>query len=303
MPSLVSFTARRLPLQKQYIVETRQDAYGPFFTDHFAHEAFEASNAAASLKTPIFDLVADWRSASYAGALPAQIPSAIKHFHDAFVNTETPPSGILQYSEAILAKLSREIPELVADPKLQRKLQEKVVALSCEIVDANASVNQEMDGQEVWKQYLELHPFQLGLHGTLRLVYLAVYGAYENFLVRVLSIAHGGKRIRITDSDFKKDFRSALGPLIDSAWFAEEIKIARLVRNSLVHAGGRVTDELRKCKIPLVVHDDSLNVFPEHVSDLYNALKVPALAVMRAGRFQSENSEQNVGPKPPSVVS
>jgi len=287
-------------MQKQYIVDTRQDAYGPFFTDNFAREAFDAADVATSLKTPIFDLVADWRSASYTGALPAQIPNAIKQFHDAFINAETTPSGILQYSEVILAKLSRELPDLVADPRLQRKVQEKVVALSCEIVDANASVNQELDGEEVWKQYLELHPFQLGLHGTMRLVYLAVYGAYENFLVRSLSIAHGGKRIRITDSSFKADFRSALGSLIENAWFADEIRVARLVRHSLVHAGGRVTDDLRKCKIPLVVHDDSLHVFPEHVSKLYNALKVPALAVMRAGRFQIANSEPSDARESPS---
>jgi hypothetical protein len=152
-------------------------------------------------------------------------------------------------------------------------------------------VRQELDGDAVWQQYLGLHPFHMGLHGTMKLVYLAVYGAYENFVVRSLSIAHGRKRIRITDRDFKKDFRDALGDLIDDAWSAEDIRVARLVRHALMHAGGRVTDDLRNCKIPLVVHDDLLNVFPEHVSNLYNALKVPALAIMRAERFRNDASE------------
>ncbi|WP_372721646.1 hypothetical protein [Novipirellula sp.] len=231
-------------MERQLIIDTRQEAYGSFFTDNFAREAFSASDSAPLLKEPIFDLIADWRSASYAGALPAQIPGSIKQFHDAFVNLET-----------------------------------------------TASVKQEIDGENIWQQYLSLHPFHVGLHGTMRLVYLAVYGAYENFLVRSLSIAHNGKPIRVTSSDFKKDFRDKLGVLIDDAWFAEDIRIARLVRHSLMHAGGRVTDDLRRCKIPLVVHNDFLNVFPEHVFALYNALKVPALAVMQAVPFCSKDSE------------
>ena len=278
-------------MEKPLIIDRRQEAYGTFFADNFGHEAFAASDAASLLAETIFDLVADWRSASYVGALPATIPNSIKQFHDAFVNAETTAACILRYSDVILTKLSREIPDLVVNPELQRKLQEKVVALSSEISEANASVRQELDGEAVWQEYLGLHPFHMGLHGTMRLVYLAVYGAYENFVVRSLSIAHGGKRIRVTDRDFNKNFRDALGDLINKAWLAEDIHVARLVRHSLIHAGGRVTDDLRGCRIPLVVHEDLLNVFPEHVSNLYNALKVPALAIMRAEPFRNEASE------------
>lgn len=276
-------------MEKQLVIDTRQEAYGPFFTDNFGHEAFLASDSASLLKRPILDLVADWRSASYAGALPAAIPNSIKQFHDGFVAAETAPTGILRYSELILTKLSRELPELVANPGLQRKLQEKVVALSSEILEASALVPRGLDGEAVWQQYLGLDPFQMGLHGTMRLVYLAIYGAYENFVVRSLSIAHGGKQIRVTDRNFNNDFRDALGDLIDDAWFAEDIRIARLVRHSLVHAGGRVTNELRNSKIPLIVNNDFLNVFPEHLSNLYNALKVPALAVMRSEAFRDKS--------------
>ena len=272
---------------RRIMIDTRQEAYGTFFSDDFAHHAFAASQSAPRLKAPNFDLVADWRSASYVGALPASIPGGLKRFHDAFVNARITGAGILRYSDVILVKLSHEMPDLVADPGLQQRFREKIVALSYEIAAVNGSVKQELDGEAVWQQYLEVPPFQMGLHGTMRLVYLAVYGAYENFLVRSLSIAHDGKRVRVTDRDFNRDFRAVLGDLIDDAWLSEEIRTARLVRHSMVHAGGRMTDQLRRCKVPVNVQDDYLNVFPEHIASLYNALKGPALAIMKAEPFRN----------------
>ncbi len=145
----------------------------------------------------------------------------------------------------------------------------------------------------MWQAYLELIPFQLGLHGTMRLVYLAVYNSYENFLVQALSIALGGKRIRVTDQSFKADFRAVLGDLIDDAWFRQEIHLARLVRHALAHAGGRVTDELQKHVIPLEVHEGYLHVFPEHISALYRTLQAPALAIMRAACFRQSDTARD----------
>lgn len=278
-------------MEKSLIIDKRQDSYGTFFSDNFGHLAFAASDDAPLLAVPIFDLVADWRSASYVGALPASIPNAIKQFHDTFVKAETTATGILQYSDVILTKLSRELPELVDSPELQRILRERLVILTSEIAEANSSVKQELDGEAVWQQYLSINPFHMGLHGTMRLVYLAVYGAYENFVVHALSIAHGGKRIRVTDRDFKENFRAVLGDFIDDAWFAKDIHVARLIRHALIHAGGRVTNDLRNCDIPLLVHEGILNVFPEHISELYDTLKGPALTIMKASCFRESSSK------------
>lgn len=285
-------------MEKQLIVDDRPESYGPFFVDDFAHRAFDASDDVSVLRAPVFDLVADWRSASYAGALPSLIPSSIKGFHDAFVNSAPTAAGVLKYSDVVLAKLSREIPQLTSGPALQRALREKIVALASEISEAAASVRQELDENSVWQQFLSLHPFYLGLHGTMRLVYLAVYGAYENFIVRILSIAHGGVRIRVTDRDFKKRFRSAFGDLIEDAWLSPEINAFKLVRHAIMHAGGRITPDLRSVRIPVVVHDDALHIFPEHIQQLYDTLKEPVLRLMQAKCFRQERIEQSHPPEP-----
>ncbi len=166
-------------MEKTIMVDRRQSSYGPFFTDDFGRRAFAAADNAPLIAEHIFDLVSDWRSASYVGALPASIPTSIKRFHDTFVVSGESASGILRFSDVILAKLSSEIPELVSEPSLQRKIHERLVALTSEISEAGSSTRPTLDGDSIWQNYLALLPFHWGLHGTMRLVYLAVYGAYE----------------------------------------------------------------------------------------------------------------------------
>lgn len=272
-------------MERKILVDERQLAYGSFFTDDFAKEAFAIADRTPRLQVAIFDLVADWRSASYVGAIPSLLPTILKQFHDSFMNYETPPSGILTYSETILTKLSSEVPELAISPELQAKLRERIVSISDEVLAANSAVKLELNSDEVWQEYLKAHAFVMGLHGTMRAVYLSVYGAYENFITRVLSVAHNGERVRVTDRDFNKLFRSVLNDVIDEAWFADKIQTAKLVRHALMHAGGRVTKELQDRVIPIAVADKQLHVFPEHVAELYKTLKAQAHNVMTAKCF------------------
>lgn len=264
-------------MDKQLIIDDRPESYGSFFVDDFAHKAFDSTNDVAALHTPVFDLVADWRSASYASAFPSLIPSSIKQFHDGFVKSDSTPVSILKYSDVVLEKLSQKIPELAGDSALQHALKDEIFVLASEIKEAAESVRPELNENLVWQELISLHPFYLGIHATMRLIYLAVYGAYENFIVRILSIAHGGIRIRVTDKDFKKRFRYAFGELIEDAWISPQLNAFKLVRHALMHAGGRIMPDLQSVKIPVVVLDGGLHIFPEHIRTLYNTLKEPAL--------------------------
>jgi hypothetical protein len=271
---------------KSIMFDQRQGEYGPFFVDDFAVEALGASRDVESLRRITFDLVADWRSASYAGALPSLIPMSIKSFHDGFVNSKQSASGVLKFSEAILAKLSREITDLTCDPALQRSIQTRLIQISSDIIEIDASLEQVLDQEIVWQQFLALHPFVLGLHATMRQTYLSVYGAYENFVVRLLALARPGERIRVTNKEFKSLFRASFGDMVETVWFEPSIHAARLVRHSLMHAGGRVTKDLRSIQIPVVEHDDHLHVYPGHIRTLYQKLKVPALELISSKVFR-----------------
>jgi hypothetical protein len=274
-------------MQKSILVDDRQEQYTTFFQDDFAKQAIAASRHHSGLRQLTFDFVAELRGISYAAALPVLVPSSIKEFHDSFANAEPSSTGILKYSKAILTRLAREIPELLISSELNHKLQIELVRISNEITEIDSRVKTELDGELLWRHYLSQGPFHLGLHSTLRQCYLNIYGAFENFVVRCVSIADGKSPMRASDNDFKKSLRRHFGEIADGCWYSTDLNAARLVRHSLIHAGGRITNDLMKIKIPIIVHEEHLHVFPEHLRSLYAVVSAAALKFVRAPVFQA----------------
>jgi hypothetical protein len=276
-------------MQRTILIDERPESYGSFFTDNFAELALNATTDVPALYEVAFDLVAEWRSMSYSAALPATIPSSLKSFHDGYTNQENPEAGILKFADAILQKVAQTTPELTSDPLLQKALHDQLIKTSTEITRINANLQIEMDANAVWNHYLTLHPFTLGLSGTLRIVFVSMYGAYENFIVRAMSAAYGGRRFNVTKrNQFEKAFRDAFGNLYENCWDNDNLRSYRLVRNAFVHAGGRVTPQLADVQIPVVEHENSLHVYPEHLRNLFDLLKRPALQLMEHEYFRSK---------------
>ena len=274
-------------MQRAILIDERPESYGSFFTDNFADLAFNATTDVPDLYEIAFDLVAEWRSNSYSAALPATIPSALKSFHDGYTNQEESEAGILKFANVILQKVAQTTPEITSDPALQKSLHDQLIRISAEIDEINNNLRIELDANAVWKHYLTLSPFTLGLSGTLRIVFVAMYGAYENFIVRALSTAYGGRRFSVTKrKQFEKAFRDAFGNLYENCWDNDTLRSYRLVRNALVHAGGRVTPQLSGVPIPVVVHNETLHIYPQHLKDLYDLLKQPALELMEHSHFR-----------------
>ncbi|MFN6399003.1 MAG: hypothetical protein ACK449_03830 [Planctomycetota bacterium] len=275
-------------MQGSLMIDTRKEAYGTFFKDDFAKKAFEVSDDCNELRRPVFDLISAWRSTSYSGALPSVLVMTLKSFHDGYAN-EPSSAGMLRYSEVVLAKLCLEIPALTENGELCRSLQSRIVDISAQIVEADRATKLELDSESAWQEYLKLHPFVMGVHATMRQTYLAIFGAYENYIVSLLKIGLGGAPVRVTDRDFTKKFRDVFGDLVESAWLEPRILVAKRVRHAIIHAGGRVTRDLEGQKIPVVVHDDHLHVYPEHNKALYDVLKVPAFAMMRSSVLREKS--------------
>ena len=270
-------------MQGSIWIENRLEAYGAFFRDDFAIQALEASKRSERLDRIAFDLVCAWRSASYSGALPAVLVMTQKSFHDGYTN-EPRSAGMLKYSEVVLSQLCLAVPTLTLDEKLGRAIQSSILDISCRIVEADKSDKTDFDLEGAWQDYLKLIPFQLGVHALMRQTYLAIFSAYENYIVSLLKVASGDPNVRI-NQDFNKKFRGTFGDLVESLWFDPRIQMAKLVRHALMHAGGRVTPDLEGKEIPVAVYEGYMHIFPEHNQALYDLLKVPALAILQSGPF------------------
>ena len=271
-------------MQGSIWIENRLEAYGTFFRDDFAIKALEASKCSERLHRIAFDLVSAWRSASYSGALPAVLVMTLKSFHDAYAN-EPRSAGMLKYSEVVLSQLCTAIPALTSNEKLSRSIQSSILDISCRIVEVDKSLKLDFDLEAAWQDYLKLIPFQLGVHALMRQTYLAIFSAYENYIISLLKLASGDPNIRITSQDFNKKFRGIFGDLVEPLWFDSRIQRAKLVRHALMHAGGQVTKNLACQEIPVMVHEGYLHISPEHNQALYDLLKVPALAILQSGLF------------------
>jgi hypothetical protein len=271
-------------MQGSIWIEDRLEAYGAFFRDDFAIKALEASKRSERLDRIAFDLVCAWRSASYSGALPAVLVMTLKSFHDGYTN-EPRFAGMLKYLEAVLSQLYLAVPALTSNEKLSRSIQSSILDISCRIVEADRSDKTDFDLEAAWKDYLETTPFRLGVHALMRQTYLAIFSAYEDYIISLLKLASGDPNIRITDRDINKKFRGTFGDLVESVWFDSRIQKAQLVRHALMHAGGRVTKKLECQDIPVEVNEGYLHIFPEHNQALYDVLKVPGLAILQSGSF------------------
>ena len=271
-------------MQRSIKIDERKEAYGAFFRDDFAIKALEASKRSESLDRIAFDLVCAWRSTSYSGALPAVLVMTLKSFHDGYTN-EPRSAGMLKYSEAVLSQLYLAVPALTSNEKLSRSIQSSILDISCRIVEVDKSLKLDFDLEAAWKDYLETTPFQMGVHALMRQTYLAIFSAYEDYIISLLKLASGDANIRITSQDFNKKFRGTFGDLVESVWFDPRIRKAQLVRHALMHAGGRVTKDLECQEIPVLVHEGYLHIFPEHNQALYDLLKVPALAILESSSF------------------
>jgi len=266
--------------------ETRQSEYRPFFDDDFGPVAINEAEQATSIAQPIRDLLLDWRSASYAGAIAAIAPETLTNFQHGYADNSDRPKRILEYSDVILTRLAIEIPELCADVRLRDVIQSRLAGITKEIIEINDNLEVNVDPESVWKHYLSQGPFQMGLHASMRLCYLSIFTAYESFLVRVMQTALPNESVRVGTKPFNKQLREIFGELREAIWFDERIRTTGLVRHAFVHAGGRVTKDLLQRKMPVVEKENTLHVYPCHLRELYQLLKSPAHQMMQLDRFR-----------------
>ena len=102
--------------------------------------------------------------------------------------------------------------------------------------------------QDVWDELLETNAFKGSLWKIAEGSFCAIYYAYENLIVQVLSKIIN-KRIRVTDRDFNKMLISVYGPEPSTRfWNSNSISVSREIRNCITHNGGKATQRLLNMK-------------------------------------------------------
>jgi hypothetical protein len=272
--------------------DMRHESYAPFFDTEWGKE-FVNLILGTKLEDAGHDLIRAWDSASetrsnpwlMAKCLDAAIRSRIPELEPperAFVRSVT--KNFLSMLRAEGANVRNMLEKQII--RVLEKLGEKADRIMSRTHQTLA------DTQDNWQVLLSTgdEGFKRSLWMSERNTYGAIYFAYEFYLVQLVSMKRG-ESCR-AGSGFGKMFENAFGnALLNSCWNAPEIVIPRLIRHALVHAGGRLTEDLKRQKnhgLETLNDNEEIQIYAPQTTDLFNLLKGRATTVTAAALEMSE---------------
>lgn len=144
-----------------------------------------------------------------------------------------------------------------------------------DVITETAPIRLAIPTTKVWNEYLKHNEFNVALWKLSENVYCSIYFAYENLLVDTLKEILGTS-IRVTHRDFNEKLRDVYGS--DGAhriWHQTLIYVARETRNSIVHNGGKATNDLLNVKpLPNYIQNDDVVISATVTRELSNNLKL-----------------------------
>lgn len=237
------------------------------------------------LEKPVDVLAIAWRSIANAHQMPWLATEMMRHLALGYLR-ENPPMAT-QVVEKLQTRLAHELGN--GFTRRQKKtISEAVNNLADQVLDDAATANQAtargVRSEDIWSNFVKHPEIVLSIHGSQRLCYVGLYFAYEDFVRHCTSLT-SGKDESEYQNDFKKqkkDMREFFGDQTTDFVADEYVKTTSLVRNALVHAGGRINNELsEKDNHGLAVIDNVLAITARDTSKLYDELKNRASALIK----------------------
>jgi hypothetical protein len=267
-------------LIKHMKIDDRLEAYRPFFDHSWAEELFDIATAAPKLADIVFDLTLSLKGLSNTAAIPLSAVDVAQAYAKGHNLGRLSNSLTLKLVSHLAARVCQKVVMPEGDAA---SLKTIMLDIAEEFYQKAEGKSVDFPRQELWDGFTKVvdgeeqetpkNEFRLGLWACQRICFSGVFFAYEDFLVRCVQ-TQIGKRVRSTDKDFNKSCDDTLGhKLTSNCWTDQDVKVAKLIRNSLAHAGGRETSDLQKVRHGIVVCDGSLQIMPEDVAKLFTLLK------------------------------
>jgi len=264
-------------------VDGRISQYEGYLPDDWMGHALDTSKPAAALSEIVADLLLAWRTVAYTASMPVTVIKTMQAAMLGYARVVSPDASVIAFSDGVLARVSQRIPDLVEDRRLRERLVRELVTLGDEIRAQRATLTTEMPVEPIWQDFLKQDAFVQGVWSSQRVSFVAFYNAYEAFLVDCAKRALGVTQLRAQDKQFPESLRTAFGTdLSVPCWTHPEIHIARDVRNSLSHAGGRETEKLKKQKHGIRLEGGVLQIIPDDNHRLLRRLRNGVDAVIIA---------------------
>jgi hypothetical protein len=229
------------------VIDPNLDSYEKFFDHDWSECMFEAVRN-SPLKDAVETVMVAWRSVNGAHLLPWLMIQSLKLFAEG--KSEGSLGFRADYSgkviDALVDKLeSRMQFNLKYDQRvILRRVVTQIEREAFEAMKA-AQAQCPFDVPGYWRFLAHNTEFSFCILGTQRVNYGSLFFAYEDFLantIRTREPTYTSKKEPIKDA-FPRYFGNSLA---DFCWNHDEVDLARLVRHTLVHNGGRFGADLQK---------------------------------------------------------
>lgn len=267
-------------------IDRQLDSYKNYLDDKQIGRIVHQLDEETVFGSHFFRLLLELRGIAYNASLPYLMPSMLHVFLDGYVKALSPNSTLLNFSSAIVKRLSSEIPQLTKKQRLSRKLRDRLIIMSQEYLEINKNLS-VMDGHSIWDNLLKMPKpiFSHAVWSNQRVSYLSGFSAYDNFMGRVVKDILNLDKCRTTNRCFPDDVKTAFGKkAAELAWTCDEITTLREIRNSLAHAGGKMTDQLRKRKHECVLENDIIQITPKDIKRLFLVITSAVEAIVDNSR-------------------
>lgn len=261
-------------LSRNLLFDERIEPYQGYIPEGWMAKVSEKVKQNSVLDHLLMDLSLSWRTTSYTASMPAVVVKSVQSSTVGYAGHISPDSTIVQFTDAVLKKLSRKLPELIDDRTFRSRMASELAILADEVRTCQAAIKVEVPIEPMWKDFLKEHVFVMSLWSSQRVSYVAFYNAYEAFLIDCLKQLLGSTSLRTNHKEFLNALRTGFGADISiPCWTDSRIDVIRNVRHALSHAGGRVTADLKKQKHGIRLLDGTLQIFPEDNHQLLRRLR------------------------------
>ncbi len=265
--------------------DRQRSAYKSFFDHDWAGQQLDLT-ANTAIRSSVEKLLIQWKACSLTHALPWLLTEILQRHGEGLLGTSH------SIAHPLIAAIDARLIQLVGKPLscgmhdrikfATNTLANEVLTVERQAQDYACSIDRR---DEMWREFLEHREFCLTLWGCQRMCYASVYFAYEDFVRECISIAtgipatddwtSGGKVVEMAET--------ALGRKVTAQCLTNDrIAIARHARNCIVHAGGKVSPQLKALPHQLTIDGDILQIRAEDTVALFNDLRDRAQVIIEA---------------------
>jgi hypothetical protein len=257
-------------------IDRRLDRYKSFFDHGWAAKTLRVAGGTV-IGQAAFDLTASWKAIANTHRMPSVMMEFMDSFWQDFVSESSLPH---KFVRAIRQLLWKNVPDLSESKR--RLIRAELDRIADKVILTRSQKTAAFSSRNLWEAIITPpagEGFALGIWGSQRLCYPALYHFYEDFLreVMVVKMANPDYRVRSYDQ-LAKDANKYLGAEITAYCLTNaDVNLVRLVRNAFAHNGGRLTKQLRELQqrnpLPLAINGDTLQIMAGDTAKVFDLLK------------------------------